>query len=279
MNKPRRQCIFCDNFVDSKEHIWSEWMHDILEGQPDAKYNRHTVTRWADGREETTGPTGKPGNIFNIQVRSVCRDCNNGWMNRAEGAVKPFLRIMIAGEPISIDSEQMGALARWCAHKFIVMEHAAAETSVTPRCDRVALRDRGVIPPYFRIYVGNHASKHRFGSTRHSHSMARSLANGPVPPLDGTTRNIQTITILMGRLFIHLNAARVDGFEIESTNFISRVWDECRIWPSPNSSLVWPHRPLLDDAGLSMVSNTLETIFSVGKATGKITWLDSLPGS
>ena len=97
--------------------------------------------------------------------------------------------------------------------------------------------------------------------------------------MDGTAKNIQTISLLMGRLFIHLNAARIDGFEIESTYFIPRVWAECRIWPRANSSLTWPHRPLLDDAGLSMVGNALDTIISEHKAVGKMVWLDSPLGS
>ena len=272
MNKPRRQCIFCDNPVDSKEHIWSTWMHDLLDGDPNGKYNRHTITRFPDGREEKMGPTGKPGNAFDIQVRAVCTPCNSGWMNRREGEVRPFLEPMIKGEPITLNPQNLESLAKWCAHKFIVMEHAALGTSVTPRKDRIALREHGTIPHYFRIYVGNHASKSWSGSTRHSHTMSRST-EGPSPPLDGTERNIQTISILMGRLFLHLNAARVDGFEIEGVYFISRVWAECRIWPNASSSLVWPHRPLVGNDGLSMIANTLQTIFS----DEKIRWVDDLP--
>jgi hypothetical protein len=194
-------------------------------------------------------------------------------MNRAEGAVKPFLSKMIQGESLNISAEQLNALAMWCAHKFIVMEHAAVGTSLTPRVDRIALRERGTIPEYFRIYIGNHSSKYKFGAVRHSHTMALSV-DGPSPSLDGTARNIQTISVLMGRLFIHLNAARVDGFEIESALHITRVWDECRIWPRPNSSLTWPHRPLLDDNGLSMVGNALDIIMS----SGKVKWTETPPG-
>ena len=253
MSKPQKQCIFCDNPAGSKEHIWSSWMHDLLEGQAGGTYNRHTITRWPDGRVEKTGPAGKSGGVFNIQVRAVCSSCNSGWMNRAEGAVKPFLGKMIKGDPVTLNAEQIAALARWCAQKFVVMEHAAHETTLIPRSDRVALKEHGVIPPYFRIYVANHVSSSKSGSVRHSHTLALS-DEGPTPPLDATERNIQTISLLMGRLFIHLNAARVDGFDIESRYFVTKVWDECRIWPDPNCSLSWPSRPLLDNSGLSMVS-------------------------
>jgi hypothetical protein len=82
-------------------------------------------------------------------------------------------------------------------------------------------------------------------------------------------RNIQTISLVMGRLFIHLNAARVDGFDIESVYIVTRVWDECRIWPDPNSSLIWPHRPALDNAGLFTMSDGIEQI----QKSKKTTWI------
>lgn len=273
MNKPRRQCIFCENPVNSKEHIWSRWMHDLLEGKPTDKYDRQTLTRSPDGTEEMTGPTGKPGNVLTIQVRAVCRECNHGWMNTKEQEVRPFLEPMIKGDPVSISPQQMELLAQWCAQKFIVMEHAARDTSLTPFADRRALKEEGKIPSYFKIYVGNHLSKSRSGSIRHSHTLALS-PKGPVPPLDGTSRNIQTISLIMGRLFVHLNAARIDNFTIEKVYFISRIWNECRIWPDANSTLYWPHRPAPDNEGLFKISNALAAI---GESP-KVFWIDNPAG-
>lgn len=261
MNKLRRTCIFCNNYVDSKEHVWPTWMHELLDGNPMGKYNRQTINRHPSGAEEVSGPTGKPGNVFNIQVRAVCRQCNNGWMSIKEGEVKPFLELMVAGTPVTITSAQVELLAKWCALKFIVMEHSSVGTSLTPLSDRIAFKENGDIPPYFRIYVGNHLSKARSAAARHSHTLSLS-PNGPVPPLDGTNRNIQTISIILGRIFIHINAARIDGFSIEDNYFVTRIWDECRIWPDPNCALSWPHRPAPDNEGLFAISNALQAISS-----------------
>ncbi len=262
----RRQCIFCDNRVDSKEHIWSQWMHPFLgEASSRSRYNRHTISRVPHGPEKVFGPTGKPGGPFNIQVREVCEPCNNGWMGRQEQRARPFLESMLKGEPVVTSSDQIAELALWCAQKFIVIEHASRGTALTPRSDREALRTDRKIPPYFRIYAGNHTSESRSGLIRHSHTLSLSPA-GPKPPLDGMDRNIQTISLIVGKLFIHLNAARIDGFNFEETYFVSRVWDECRIWPDPNSSHRWPHRPSLDDAGLSTMSAGIDQITRSEKA-------------
>ena len=267
MNGPRRSCIFCDNPVDSKEHIWSMWMHPFLEeGVPKTTYNRHTITRSPDGSEERTGPSGKPGAVHDIQVRAVCRPCNQGWMNDREMQVRPFLEPMLKGEDVTIAPDQMTQLAQWCAHKFLVMEHAAQGTALTPKADRIALKERGEIPSYFRIYAGNHISKSRSASIRRSHVFALT-AQQPLPPLGEMDRNVQTISLVIGKLFIHLNAARIDGFELEEAYFVSRVWDECRIWPDANSLLTWPHRPLLDDAGLQTMSMGIDQIQRSKRAT------------
>ena len=158
----------------------------------------------------------------------------------------------------------------------MVMEHSTLQTAVTPRSERLALKEHGAIPKHFRIYVANHNSKHKSGAVRNSHTVALST-DGPSPPLDGTDKNAQTISLLIGKLFIHLNSVRLNGLDIESRYFISRVWDECRIWPDPNCSLSWPHRPLLDDKGLFKVGNALETLVSAHMGAGKAVWIDDFP--
>ncbi len=270
MSKPQTQCIFCDNSANSKEHIWPEWIHPVLTDVKSTSHNRHTTTKWPSGIERRDGPTNRQGGVKTIKVRCVCTRCNNGWMSKVEGTVRPFLGRMAAGEDnILLDGDQILALAKWCTLKFLLIEHASSDVAVTPRADCLAFKTLGVIPPYFRIYVGNHASKHQTGLMRHSHTLALSRA-GPRPPLEGTAKNIQTTTILLGRLFIHLNAARVDDFEIEQAYLISRVWAECQIWPAIPARRKWPHRPLLNDRGLSMVARSLETIL----VSDKCNWID-----
>lgn len=82
-------------------------MHDLLDGDPNGRYDRRTITRFSDGREQRMGPTGKPGNAFDIQVRAVCIPCNTGWMSRREGEVRPFLEPMITGTRITIKPQNL----------------------------------------------------------------------------------------------------------------------------------------------------------------------------
>jgi len=68
-----RECIFCGNKADSKEHIWSDWILDILPEAESGKFTSlmpdGTVKSWSISKPKKT-------------VGIVCeRACNNGWMS------------------------------------------------------------------------------------------------------------------------------------------------------------------------------------------------------
>lgn len=268
--KPQKQCIFCDNPVHSKEHLWSEWMHELLPQLPDPRHDRKIITDHPkEGRREA-GIKARQGHLHTIKIRAICEPCNNDWMSKLEGQVRPLLTPIITGSPVALDFEQMAVIAQWIALKCIVSEHSSPNVSVTPRHERVEFRNHGTIPDYFRIYVANHNMKGAAGYMRHSFCMSRE-GPAPDPPLMGSPNNVQTITFVLGRVFVHLNAARVNGYTIESRHIIQPFHGQCRIWPFQHYEMVWPRRPLIDQSGMSLVANTLDTI----KDAANITWTDS----
>lgn len=270
--KVRKLCIFCDRAADSKEHFWPEWMHELLPQLPDPRHSRQSFTYHPSGAQDTRGVDGRQGAVHTIKMRVVCSDCNNGWMNRLERDVRPFLTPLIEWQPIALDFEQMAVIARWIAVKCIVAEHADADTSVTPKVDRIAMREHGTIPAHFRIYAANHNVQNSCWYYRHSVCLG---ANGPVidPPLDGTSRNVQTISFTLGGLFVHVNAARAQDFEIESWHSIPLFHQNSRLWPFQHHEMVWPRRPLLDLKGMGLIAGTLTTIIEASN----LTWIDVSP--
>jgi hypothetical protein len=270
MSRPQKQCIFCSNPANSKEHFWSEWMHGILPQPPDPRHNRILREFHPKVGTHVSGPKGRPGGIETIKIRVVCDACNNGWMNRAEHAARPFLRPLIKGTPVELNATEMTAVARWIALKCIVAEHADGR-ELTPKVDRFALRERGTIPEYFRIYLINHNLAKGTGYMRHS--LGISLSGPPTdPPAWGTPKNIQTISFFLGRIFVHLNAARIDDYSIESRYLLPEIWGQCRIWPFQHLRLRWPRRPLLDAAGIATVSSALQRIVEASE----IIWHDPI---
>ena len=181
---------------------------------------------------------------------------------------------MITGEPLVMDFEQMAVVARWVTLKAIVAEHSGKRVVLTPRADRIAFKERGKIPAYFNIYIANHNMVDAAGYARHTRDLR---LNGLTydPPLFDATCNVQTISLMLGRVFVHLNAARVANFSIESRYAIPTFYGNSRIWPVQHDEMVWPRRPLLDRSGMAMISGSLATL----QSAANVIWVDPVTGS
>jgi hypothetical protein len=106
-----RQCLFCPNSVNSREHIWSDWiLEDLKLTQPiRIRIGKHTDV-WTDNPE--------------IRVNCVCRKCNNGWMSEVENQNKPHILPMMHGAAITLTPRQQKLLTRWAVLKAMVIDTA-----------------------------------------------------------------------------------------------------------------------------------------------------------
>lgn len=104
-----RQCLFCENRVDSAEHVWSDWiLKDLNPVEPlRRQIGKHTDV-WSDNPE--------------VLVRCVCQKCNNGWMSDLEAKNKPLIHAMINDEPCALSGDDQTALTRWVLMKAMVLD-------------------------------------------------------------------------------------------------------------------------------------------------------------
>ncbi len=208
----------------------------------------------------TKGFSKRPGGVKSIQIRAVCRNCNNGWMSLLEKEVSSILTPLIKGESVTHSKKNIGVLCRWIAMKCMVAENDKPNSNLTPQNDRRALKNQNIIPEYYKIYVGNHVTESKIWYIRHSHTIAFS-PDGPNPQLDGVSKNVQTLTFIMGAVLIHINAARVCDFEIEEKINIIPFWESTRVFPKCDSEMTWPRRPFVGKDGVSLITNCLQTYF------------------
>ena len=85
----KRACVGCtapltnDNI--SREHILPEWLAaEVHQPELTLKHYRHSE----DTREDELL---RSHDLRSYAIKSVCRDCNNGWMSDLEGRAKPIL--------------------------------------------------------------------------------------------------------------------------------------------------------------------------------------------
>ncbi|MCK0439056.1 hypothetical protein MUG78_06150 [Gordonia alkaliphila] len=89
----------------------------------------------------------RPTSLMDVTVRTVCTDCNNGWMSALEVLANPILRRLIAGAA-TVTADEADIVRLWAAKTAAVIQMAEARASDSPpiaAADRASLR-RGDAP-------------------------------------------------------------------------------------------------------------------------------------
>jgi len=81
-----RECLFCGEPANSKEHAFPRWLSEVIGGEGDLTH------AWENrgGSWTTSG--------FDLQVRQVCATCNNTWMSELEDSSRDLLVPLVRGE-------------------------------------------------------------------------------------------------------------------------------------------------------------------------------------
>src|SRR5205823_819069 len=104
-----RTCIFCGARADSVEDAIPRWLldhHAHLHG------SGAITRRWGalDNPERVRRGTWHG---LAVQVRSVCRTCNNGWLSGLERDAAQLIKPMLSGLAVELHEAQQQTLAFW----------------------------------------------------------------------------------------------------------------------------------------------------------------------
>lgn len=108
-----KQCLFCNNEGDSKEHLWSEWILQRLGVQPTRIKIGKTPARVVDHSV--------------IEIRCVCIPCNGGWMSAVEVENIPVIGCLMQDIATQLDAAQQTSLALWAVQKAMVLDAVNAK--------------------------------------------------------------------------------------------------------------------------------------------------------
>lgn len=104
-----RQCLFCPNSVNSKEHVFSNWIIKDL---------KHAEAIKATIGKKPPFYLAKP----EIKVGVVCKSCNNSWMSDLETDNKVAIQAMINDDACSLTTKDQMQLSRWSVMKAMVVD-------------------------------------------------------------------------------------------------------------------------------------------------------------
>jgi hypothetical protein len=259
MTAPHRKsvgrCIFCGATGLTKEHMWADWLKSYIPRTESAHVEGLTLVHLDRDEETISRRTGDP---HSRRIRCVCQSCNNGWMSRLQETVKPFLVPMLVGNRTNLHRRGQTVVAAWSAMMVMVSEHIHEEMVATPLSERVYLRERGVVPPCWRIWIGCHSRRdhplftHRATTFVTTKEEMERLRGSPA-----RISNTQISTICIGRhILIHVMSSRVAWSIVRRWKFPPQISAGLvQIWPIKAGNATWPPSQALTDSGISFVAN------------------------
>lgn len=185
-----RLCIFCDQKATTLEHACPAWMDALLGGffKAEAWFGPEAVRKeWG----------GAP-----VKVRYLCASCNDGWMSRLEGQVRPFIGAMMNDVAIRLDRGDQHLVAAWCMKTAMVFECTKPDKShFYTRAEREHLRSSLNLPTGTALWIGR---QHRSDFT---YCHARQL-RGTRPGDEAVLSEGHVTTFAAGRVVLQILTVR-----------------------------------------------------------------------
>jgi hypothetical protein len=247
--------VFCRSGNLTKEHIWPDWARKLFDESGISGHNEVHASFMGKSRTLTGSPRhlSRQGSTMTKRIRVVCATCNNTWMSALEGQAKQILMPLITGQEIVLDETQQKLLTEWVVMKCMVAEQNVPNDAVIPYEDRARFKAERAIPRYFEIWITSHISKKWQGAyLRHCATMSRSLSVRP----EG--KNVSTIALGFGRLFIYVMACRIDGMLLSERIGVHPM--VLKLFPRGGKALPIPFMRSLTDADCDHMANSMEML-------------------
>ena len=143
-----KKCAFCTRPAESREHIFSEWMLDMIPVGERFTFNE---------RNPKTGEYFRyGGRKVNLKAKAVCTPCNNGWMSDMENDVaKPAMaRLLFNEHPTVLDVKALTGIAVFAFKTLVLASHKDSTTPpFFPFADRDRFRRNLVIPNGVQVWI------------------------------------------------------------------------------------------------------------------------------
>lgn len=240
-----RTCAFCPNTADSKEHIWSKWILNLL---PETK----------DGVFKTRKPDGSPhhhkASKPDQRAKIVCTSCNNTWMStKLELPMKALTSDIITKDTQKIFSpEDCRKITAWSFKTAVIADQ------IDPKKEpffsnetRYAFARNLFIPAGIQVWISQlnvGRLTALYGANRRPEQPAGKLTPHLLSPPPSPYRfEVYSCTFSVGYLLLQIAAARWTEREVrQRLDFPAigqpQILDDyaTAVWPNDGFSIIWP---------------------------------------
>ena len=260
-------CMYCGDPANTVEHIIATWIIDVLSQDPRG-LRLPTKFSWTDPRSREvrrmvgkTTKKGKPTLEFTTQV---CSECNSGWMNNIDKAVRPALTSMIRGADTELTEVDQAAVATWATKVTLTARHAYVTPAHIEKEWTDYLHSHKTALPFWNVWIARYRGRWPIHYAPDDVSVR--LLPGPPgvypspaviagPPGPVLFEHGVMATLAIGYLLV-----QVFGFSGEAEPVVPDPAMIQRIWPKASSPtlLRWPAAPDIDDSTLQRLTDRLK---------------------
>lgn len=224
------KCIFCGGVGLTKEHIWPDWLANVLGPSISP---RHVYS--AGGGLRPRRFRRRTGAIQSQKLRIVCDRCNNGWMSRLQNRAKPRLIPFIQGRYRFLSDHDARTLAAWSMMLTMVIEFLDPATAATTPDERRQLSELAIPNDKWMVWFGRAQQWPRwsfchYGWFHISGIESDALTGRQLGPRISPNCNCQTTSVRVGGLLMHAYSARNSPAHVDPNAF-SRKHGLRLIWP------------------------------------------------
>lgn len=269
MARPQRFCIFCGGPGLTHEHVWADWLKKYV---PKDMVEHSSLFAVVHPTHSEPRRKKRSGDLQSRRLRVVCTKCNSGWMSKLQEKAKPHLLPLIVGEVTAFDASTQSVLSAWIAMFVMVAEHFNPYTVTTLQRERSYLLGTGKAPfENWKIWIGDFERVNWKGQLAHFTVPISSPNHVPETMDNGLPRpNTQTMTFVVGRLFVHVASSVTDIFEdwrLVRPDLLTQIW------PIRRNIIGWPPKIAVTDRAANDIAGSFHRRSDeVGRRMVEDTW-------
>lgn len=210
-----RICIYCGrNGSLSREHVFPDWMNDVLATKTDVSFDMIEQNLVKDGvHRETRKSRG------HVRQKIVCESCNNGWLSRIDNDSKKIVSALIKDEKNQIIGLSEATLVTSLSAKMAINSDFMVpnDSAISEAC-RTAFYANRTPSDFWHIWIGRHKGA-KFSRTIDRFSLRISDDPETVYPI---RKNTASFLFGLDRLFVYAFYGKWQSF----ASHIDRLVDD-----------------------------------------------------
>ena len=203
--------------------MWPQWvLRRVNTREPIRRHVGQQMPKWTDSAE--------------VKIKSVCHNCNNGWMSNLETKSIPLIGALLEDVELNLDASQQTQIALWALKTAMIIDSVPDHVRFYSNSECEGLKNSGALPPTTTVWLGRYVGRslHAGGATFGINAGGKKVADG------------SATTIIIGHFILqmattHMLLSNLLG-TITVNSAATNSWSNRLIqnWPITANSVRWP---------------------------------------